>query len=136
MSLEELFRVSDVVSMHAPLIPETVNLVDGSLLSQMKQDATFINSSRGAIVNEADLCRVMPVPVRLDCDSRCHLARAARGKFPALRPAEHHPHPHIAGSLGGEISRMGDWMVEEMQRYINHVPLLHRIDPQEIELMA
>jgi phosphoglycerate dehydrogenase-like enzyme len=136
VSLEELFQTSDVVSIHAPLIPETVNLVDGGLLSQMKRGATFINSSRGATVNQADLCRVMR--------ERPDLTAILDVTYPEP-PEENSPlygqpniilTPHIAGSLGGEISRMGDWMVEEMQRYLEHAPLLHRIDREKIELMA
>jgi len=138
VSLEELFRASDVVSVHAPLIPETVNLIDGSLLSKMKPGATFINSSRGAIVNEADLCRVL----RARPDLTAILDVTSSGDDP---PGENSPlygqpniilTPHIAGSLGNEISRMGDWMVEEMQRYLDHAPLLHRIDPEKIASMA
>ena len=59
VSLEELFSVSDVVSLHAPLIPETEGLITGTLLANMKHGATFINTSRGSIVRETEMIEVL-----------------------------------------------------------------------------
>jgi len=50
-SLEELFRVSDVVSLHVPETPQTQNMIGEKAFSQMKQGAIFINASRGTVVD-------------------------------------------------------------------------------------
>ena len=55
VSLEELFRQADVVSIHASLSPETLGVVDKKLLNLMKPTAFLVNTSRGAIIDEADL---------------------------------------------------------------------------------
>lgn len=52
VSLEELFSLSDFVSLHAPLLPETKNLVNGKLLGLMKREAFLINTARGELVDE------------------------------------------------------------------------------------
>jgi glycerate dehydrogenase len=54
-SLDELLKVSDVVSIHCPLFPETQNLINKDTLNLMKKSAFFLNTSRGPIVNEQDL---------------------------------------------------------------------------------
>ena len=53
--LDELFQVSDVVSLHCPLNDQTRGLVNAARLSSMKPSALLINAGRGALVNEADL---------------------------------------------------------------------------------
>jgi len=53
--LTQLFRDSDVVSLHCPLSEQTRGLVDARRLASMKPSALFINAGRGLLVNEADL---------------------------------------------------------------------------------
>jgi phosphoglycerate dehydrogenase-like enzyme len=55
VSKEELFRRADVVSLHVPLNDETRGLVDSRLLSLMKPGSYLVNTSRGAVVNIADV---------------------------------------------------------------------------------
>lgn len=52
---EELFRQSDVLTLHSPLTPDTRHFVDAAMLALMKPTAIVINTSRGPLVNEADL---------------------------------------------------------------------------------
>ncbi|MCI1964736.1 MAG: D-2-hydroxyacid dehydrogenase [Oscillospiraceae bacterium] len=54
-SLEALLSHSDFVSIHCPLTPETKRLINKETLALMKSTAYVINTSRGAIINEADL---------------------------------------------------------------------------------
>jgi phosphoglycerate dehydrogenase-like enzyme len=54
-TIQEIFRVSDVVSIHLPLTQETKGLIGAELLTHMKKDAVILNYSRGGIVNEIDL---------------------------------------------------------------------------------
>lgn len=55
LSLEDLARASDVVSLHVPLTPDTRHCVDHAFLSLMKPDAILINAARGGVVDEAAL---------------------------------------------------------------------------------
>ena len=59
LSLEELLKTSDVVSIHAPLNEYTSNLITYDRLLLMKRSAILINAGRGGIVNETDLVRVL-----------------------------------------------------------------------------
>ena len=54
-----IYRESDVVSLHVPLTGQTKNMIGYDDLKSMKSDACIINSSRGGIINEEDLERVL-----------------------------------------------------------------------------
>jgi D-3-phosphoglycerate dehydrogenase len=55
MEIEQLLKVSDVVSIHAPLTSDNKGMIDAQALKTMKPTAILINAARGGIVNEADL---------------------------------------------------------------------------------
>ena len=136
MSLGDLFASSDVVSLHVPLLPETEGMILGSHLASMKRNATLINTSRGAVVREAemvevlgerpDLWAVLDVthPEPPEPDSRLF-------DLPNVVLT-----PHIAGSLGNECRRMGRLVVDELRRYVAGEPLKHEITRERAALMA
>lgn len=55
VTIDELLAEADVISIHCPLTPETQNLINAENLHKMKSSAFLINTSRGPIVNDADL---------------------------------------------------------------------------------
>ena len=55
MSLDHLLATSDVISVHVPLTPQTRRLIDRTAFSRMKRSAYFINTSRGAVIDEDGL---------------------------------------------------------------------------------
>ena len=59
VSLEELLISSDIVSIHCPLTPQTQGLINARTLSQMKDGAILINTSRGAVLDEAAVAKAL-----------------------------------------------------------------------------
>ncbi|KAH7344768.1 D-lactate dehydrogenase [Rhizoctonia solani] len=55
VSLEELFKTSDVISLHCPLTPETKYIVNEEALKTTKPGLVIVNTSRGALINTSDL---------------------------------------------------------------------------------
>ena len=55
MGLDELFASCDVVSLHCPLTPATMEMVNADRLKLMKPQAILINTGRGPLINEQDL---------------------------------------------------------------------------------
>ncbi len=51
VELDELFRGSDIISLHAPLLPETRHMIDKEAISKMKPGVMLINTSRGALID-------------------------------------------------------------------------------------
>lgn len=59
VSLDELLSESDIISIHAPLNPQTENLITYDRLCRMKKSAYIINVARGGIINEAGLAQAL-----------------------------------------------------------------------------
>ena len=59
VSLDEMLKVADVISMHCPLTPETEGVVNKDFISKMKDGAYFINTSRGTVVDEYVLAEAL-----------------------------------------------------------------------------
>jgi D-3-phosphoglycerate dehydrogenase len=105
-SLSRLFRRADFISVHLPLTPGTKNLIGLDLLSLMKPTAFIINTSRGGIINEDDLCAVL---------KEKRIAGAAVDVFSQEPPPVNHPlfqlnnvivTPHMAAMTDGALERM------------------------------
>jgi phosphoglycerate dehydrogenase-like enzyme len=135
VSLEEVFS-ADVVSLHAPNLPETKGLIRGEHLAAMRENGTFINTARGAIVREDEMLAVL--------QDRPDLMAVLDVVFPEP-PVEDSPlfelenvvlTPHIAGSMGPECARMGWMMVDELKRYLTSEPLQHEVTRERFQTMA
>ncbi|MCD7730104.1 MAG: D-2-hydroxyacid dehydrogenase [Oscillospiraceae bacterium] len=59
VSFEQLLSESDFITLHCPLTPETNGLINMDVLKKCKPSAVLINTSRGAVVNEADLAAAL-----------------------------------------------------------------------------
>lgn len=59
VSLDELLKESDIVSLHCPLTPETEKMVNNDFISKMKKNAVLINTSRGAAIDEEALAAAL-----------------------------------------------------------------------------
>lgn len=136
VALETLFQECDVVSIHAPWIPETERMITGNLIASMKPGATLINTARGAVIAEEEMIAVLQK--RLDLSAVLDVTHPE--PTPLDSPLRHLPHviltPHIAGSMQGECARMGDWMAEELLRLTQGKPLQHAITKEALERMA
>ncbi|MGG5372927.1 D-2-hydroxyacid dehydrogenase [Enterococcus sp. AZ196] len=55
VELDQLFKESDMISLHCPLFPETEGLINQENIAKMKDGVYIVNDSRGQLINEADL---------------------------------------------------------------------------------
>ena len=58
-SIIEGLKIADYVSLHMPLTKDTKNLINYSILKQMKKNAIIVNTARGGIINEIDLDKAL-----------------------------------------------------------------------------
>ena len=56
VSLDELLEHSDYITLHCPLNEQTKHMINKDTIAKMKSSAVIINTGRGALINEADLC--------------------------------------------------------------------------------
>ena len=114
VTLDELFRRSSIVSVHAPLLPETTNLVGSRQFDLMSHGSVLINTARGAIVDHDALVRAVRAK-----GVRAILDVTVPEPLPAGHPLRGLPGviltPHVAGSLGNELGRLGESAVRELE---------------------
>ncbi len=135
VALDDLLRESDVVSLHAPALPETRHLLDGRRLALLRDGATLVNTARGslvdmeALVRELESGRIDAVidttePEVLPPDSRLY---ALANVFLT---------PHVAGSMGTETRRMAELAVAELERFARGEPLRHAVRADDLARVA
>lgn len=118
VGLDELFRRSDVVSLHTPWLKETENMIRRNHFEAMKQGASFINTARGAIVCEPEMIGALQRRPDLFAVLDVTYPEPPAAGSPLYTLPNVALTPHIAGSMGAECTRMGRYMVEEFDRFL------------------
>ena len=132
---DELFRRSDVVTVHAPDLPETHHLVDARRLALLRDGAAVVNTARGRLVDTEALTRECAAG-RLDA----YLDVTEPEPLPAGHPLHLLPNvlltPHIAGCQGTEVRRLGAYAVDEVERWVRGEPLLGAVLADDLARIA
>ncbi|MEO3847711.1 hydroxyacid dehydrogenase [Streptomyces sp. B8F3] len=130
-SLDELCATADVVSVHAPELPSTRRLISRARLASMRDGATLVNTARGSLVDQEALTEEL-VAGRLHA-----VVDVTEPEFlPAGSPLYELPNvlltPHVAGSLAGELPRLGRAAADELARYAAGLPFAHPVRPESL----
>lgn len=136
VALDRLFKEADVVSLHVPWLPETEGLIRGSHLASMKQGATLVNTSRGAVVREVEMVSVLKDRTDLTAVLDVTHPEPPEPDSPLYDLPNVVLTPHIAGSQGEECRRMGRLVVDELRRYVAGESLEHEITKERAAVMA
>ena len=136
VSLETLFEECQVVSNHLANNEQTKEILGGTLFESMLPYATFINTGRGAQVEEADLIKVLK--------ERPDLTALLDVTFPEPPESDSEFYtlpnciltPHIAGSTGNEVRRMGEYMKAEYEKLIQNTPCQYEVTLEMLKTMA
>ena len=127
VSLEDLLSRSDVVSCHLPATPETEGLLNAGCFARMKTTATFINTSRGEVVVEADLLSA------LKSGSIAGAALDVRATEPPRRgELEDLPNlilmPHVAAFTHEAQERVTNAICEDVCRVLDGKPAMNAVN--------
>lgn len=135
LELDELLATSDVVSLHAPDLPATRRMLDRRRLGLIRDGGFFINTARGALVDERALTEELEsgrISAVLDVTEYEPL--------PAGSPLYRLPNvfltPHIAGSIGNERARLGAAVVAELEQYCAGAAPLYPVHRADLARMA
>jgi phosphoglycerate dehydrogenase-like enzyme len=135
-SLSEAFQLGLVVSNHLANVPETRGLITAELFSAMRQDATFINTGRGATVVEDDMISVFRERQDLTALLDVTAPEPPKPGSPFYEMPNVHLTTHIAGSLGDEVVRMADYSIQEFQAWEQGRPLRYAVTREMLSTMA
>ena len=135
VDLDELLATSDVVSLHAPALPETERMIGAAALARMMDGATLVNTARGVLVDHDAL-----VPELASGRLTAVLDVTDPEPLPPDHPLLHLPTctvtPHLAGSQGSEMSRQAELVIEEIRRFATGQPPLHPVVADDTERIA
>ena len=122
-SLDEVFRVSDAVSLHCPLTADTRGMVDARRLSLMKPTAMLINTSRGPLIVEEDLAAALKngVIASAAVDVLCQEPPAANNPLLALDNC--YFTPHIGWTSAEARQRLMDVVVGNVKAFMEGHPV-------------
>jgi phosphoglycerate dehydrogenase-like enzyme len=134
-SLEELFSRSDIVSLHAPLTPETSRMINRDLLKRMKDRAILINTARGGLIDQEALIQ--------ECSSGRLLA--VLDVTDPEPPPQDSPlrgiknilvTPHVAGAGYYGYFKIGEGTLKALEEFFSGRPVDGRIDLSQYDILA
>jgi glyoxylate reductase len=126
LPLHELLRAADVVSLHVPLTPETEDLMSRERLALLRDGTTLINTSRGAIVDEAALVGEL-VSGRISAGLDV-FAREPHVPAPLLELPNVVLTPHIASATAETRAAMTRVLVDNVLAFLRGEPLPNEVD--------
>lgn len=133
--LNELLEKSDVISIHAPSIPATDNMLNASNLPLIKDGAVLINTARGSIIDEAALIEELKKNRFFACIDVTNPEPPAEDNelrtLPNVRLT-----PHIAGAIANGQKRIAKHICEELVRCENGETMRTELDATKLATMA
>lgn len=116
VSLDDLLRHSDIVTIHIPLSSETQHLIGEAELRKMKSTALLINTARGAIVDEEALAEALEQGIIAGAGLDVFAEEPLDPRHPLRRCQNVLLTPHTAGQTREAMDRMVDMMLENVLR--------------------
>jgi phosphoglycerate dehydrogenase-like enzyme len=136
VSIDEAFKKAYVISNHLPNKQDNQNIIKKEHFASMRHGAVFINTGRGAQVDEEGMIAALKnrpdITVLLD----------VQYLEPPLKNSELYSLPnvhlssHIAGSLNDEVHRMADYIIEDFERWLDGKALQHSVNAEELTARA
>jgi phosphoglycerate dehydrogenase-like enzyme len=133
--LDELIARSDVLSLHAPVTPETQNLLDAHRIALLKPGATFVNTARAQLVDQNAL-----FARALAGEIQAYLDVTTPEPLPPTHEGWSSPNifitPHIAGPTKQSMRRIARHALDEIERFVNGRPLASEVTPERYDILA
>ncbi|WP_281888727.1 hydroxyacid dehydrogenase [Paenibacillus sp. YYML68] len=134
-SLQELMAASDIVSLHAPKVPTTYQMIGKQELALLRDGSMLINTARGDLIDEeALLAELRTNRFVAGLDVFVEEPLAADSEFRRLPNVI--ARPHLAGVNPDSRLRVGKMMVEEMARFYAGEPLTFEVKREHLAIMT
>ena len=133
--LDDLMARCDVVSLHAPNLPHLRHMINAERLRQMKDGAVFINTARGALVDEEALIAELRTGRILACLDVTDPEPPVEGS-PLYALPNVILTPHLAGGMGADCRRVGELCIQELERYLAGLPPLYPVTRERLAITS
>lgn len=117
-SLDDIFRKSDIVTLHVPLTDDTRNLINSKRLSMMKPSAIIINTGRGGLVNEQDLADALNKEIIYAAGVDVLSSEPPKADNPLLTARNCFITPHISWATKAARKRLMETMLANLKGFI------------------
>jgi len=134
-SLEDLFKESDFVTVHAPLTEETIHMIGRKHFSLLRDGAVFINTSRGRVIDQEALieeCRTGRILVALDVTDPEPLPEDS----PLRRLKNVIVTPHVAGNGVYGAKKIGEMTLQALEDFFAGREVKNRVDFKRYSMLA
>ncbi|MFI9587508.1 hydroxyacid dehydrogenase [Streptomyces sp. NPDC052236] len=135
LPLDELLRTSQIVSLHAPEIPATYRMLDRERLALIPDGAVLINTSRGSLIDPVALTEEL-ISGRIGAVLDVTEPEPLPGDSPLHHLSNVFLTPHIAGSVGNELARLGGTVVAELEHLTAGRPPSHQVRRTDLTHVA
>lgn len=136
VSTEEIFRTCDVVSIHLPSNESTKGIIGRELLDTMKPGTTLINTARGAVIDQPELIEFLKIRPDVYACIDVTDPEPPEPDCPLFGLPNVVLTPHLAGSMGNECRRLGQFVLQEIDRYLAGRPLKGEITCEQAAALA
>ena len=131
-TLEDLFGQCRVVSLNAPSTPQTENMIRGKHFKLLQDGSVFINTARGAIVNEQEMIEELKKKRFVACldvtDPEPPVEDSPLRSLPNVILT-----PHEAGVVAENMARLGTFVADEIEAFINDSPLHFEVKKEQLD---
>ena len=119
VTLDELYTKSDVISLHCPLFPATTGMICKESIAKMKDGVILINTSRGPLINEADLAEALQSKKVSAAGCDVVSTEPIKADNPLLGCYNSILTPHIAWAPKESRQRLMDIAVDNVRNFLN-----------------
>ncbi len=125
---DELFAQSDILTLHAPFIPETAHVINAATIASMKDGAMLINTARGELVDEDALLQALLSGKLRGAGLDAFAIEPVEPGNPLLKLDQVVATPHIGGAVFDNVENVARHAIGNIMRVLNGEPLA----PQDV----
>ena len=131
--IDTLFAESDMVTVHVPVTDETRGMFNRKLFGKMKPAAIFVNTSRGALVNDEDLGEALRNGTIAGAGIDVFIKEPPEENYPLLGMDNAILTPHYAWSSIEGAREIREMIMDDVRRFLNGRPPLGVVNPKVLE---
>lgn len=115
--MEELLKTSDIISLHVPLLDSTYHIINKDTIALMKKTAIIINTSRGGIINDQDLCEALAENRLLGAGLDCFEVEPVPVDYPLVNLPNVVLSCHAGGNTADVSVRLAQRVISNLQAF-------------------
>ena len=123
VDLDTLYRESDIITIHTPLLPETTGMINRESIAKMKDGVILINNARGQLINEQDVADALNSGKIAAAGLDVVYTEPIRADNPLLKAKNCMITPHISWAPKESRQRIMDASAENLRAYLAGAPV-------------